>query len=177
MRLSSALMKSHQFRLCREKPVMLLPVIEKLYAGLKAPTNVMEQSIYLRHWKLLRDKFTARRQNTKKVDFEEFLNDLLREMPEKSDVQYHIIMDNYCTHKNLNDWLLVHPNVHFHYTPTSASWLNMVEIWFNIMSRKVLCGASHNSISELTDAIKKYIEAYNENVEPFRWKKREVYGS
>lgn len=113
----------------------------------------------------------------KRVDFEEFLNDLLREMPEKSDVQYHIIMDNYCTHKNLNDWLLVHPNVHFHYTPTSASWLNMVEIWFNIMSRKVLCGASHNSISELTDAIKKYIEAYNENVEPFRWKKREVYGS
>lgn len=98
-------------------------------------------------------------------------------MPEKSDVQYHIIMDNYCIHKNLNDWLLVHPNVHFHYTPTSASWLNMVEIWFNIMSRKVLCGASHNSISELTDAIKKYIEAYNENVEPFRWKKREVYGS
>lgn len=115
--------------------------------------------------------------NKKRVDFVEFLDDLLRDMPEKDDVEYHIIMDNYCTHKNLNSWLSAHPNVHFHYTPTSASWLNMVEIWFNIMSRKVLRGASHNSISELTEAIKNFIQAYNESAEPFRWKKREVHGS
>lgn len=113
----------------------------------------------------------------RKVDFEEFLNDLLRDKPADSDTQYHIIVDNYCTHKNLNNWLSKHPNVHFHYTPTSASWLNMVEIWFNIMSRKVLRGASHNSVLELIEAIKKYISAYNVNAEPFQWKKREVHGA
>lgn len=113
----------------------------------------------------------------RRVDFVEFLDDLLRDMPDRGEVQYHIIMDNYCTHKRLNEWLSAHPNVHFHYTPTSASWLNMVEIWFNIMSRKVLQGASHNSVIELTEAIKKYIAAYNESAEPFRWRKREVHGS
>ena len=110
-------------------------------------------------------------------DFEEFLDDLLESEPGGNEVQYHIIVDNYCTHKRLNDWLEKHPNVHFHYTPTSASWLNEVEIWFNIMSRKVLRGASFDSVSDLVTAIKKFIAAYDEHAEPFRWKKREVKGS
>ena len=88
-----------------------------------------------------------------------------------------MILDNYCIHKRCNEWLDAHQNVFFHYTPTSASWLNMVEIWFNIMSRKVLRGASFDSTSALAEAISAYIGAYNETAEPFIWKKREVRGS
>ncbi|GHU28384.1 hypothetical protein FACS1894152_6040 [Bacilli bacterium] len=93
------------------------------------------------------------------------------------DIQYHVILDNYCIHKNNGEWLEKHKNVHFHYTPTSASRLNQVEIWFNIMSRKVLRGASFESVDCLTSTIKKYIAAYNENARPFVWRKREVRGS
>jgi transposase len=71
----------------------------------------------------------------------------------------------------------VHPNVFFHFTPTSASWLNQVEIWFNIMSRKILRGASFDSVKALSEAILGYIESYNETAKPFVWKKREVSGS
>jgi len=73
--------------------------------------------------------------------------------------------------------LAAHPNVFFHYTPTSASWLNQIEIWFNIMTRKALRGASFDSTKLLSEAIHKFIFAYNETSEPFIWKKREVAGS
>lgn len=115
-----------------------------------------------------------------RMDFQSFLDDLVAEIEESEEnrnKEYHIIMDNYCTHKRNDEWLEKHPNVHFHYTPTSASWLNMVEIWFNIFSRKVLKGASHDSTEQLADAIKKFIEYYNEDCEPFVWRKRTVRGS
>ena len=70
------------------------------------------------------------------------------------------------------------PNVTFHYTPTSESWLNQMEIWFGIMARKVLRGANLTAASKLTqDATEKYIAAYNKVAKPFVWKKREVVGS
>jgi transposase len=112
-----------------------------------------------------------------RVDFQAFMDDLLSELPQQESMEYHVILDNYCTHKKNEAWLEHHPNVFFHYTPTSASWLNMVEIWFNIMSRKVLRGASHDSTEKLCRCIHTYIEAYNETAEPFVWKKREVHGS
>jgi transposase len=66
--------------------------------------------------------------------------------------------------------------VFFHYTPTSASWLNMVEIWFGILSRKSLSGKSFSSTDELGSHIEKFINSYNETARPFIWRKREVRG-
>lgn len=74
-------------------------------------------------------------------------------MPEQ---EVHVILDNYCTHKKNEEWLAAHPLVSFHFTPTSASWLNMVEIWFGIFSRKSLTGASFSSKEELREQIEAY---------------------
>ena len=105
------------------------------------------------------------------------MDDLLKELPVNEMTEYHVILDNYCIHKGCNEWLNAHQNVFFHFTPTSASWLNQVEIWFNIMSRKVLRGASFGNVKDLSEAIMGYIESYNNTAKPFVWKKREVYGS
>ena len=86
-------------------------------------------------------------------------------------------MDNYCTHKKNDAWLEKNNNVHFHYTPTSASWLNQVEVWFGILSRKALRGASFVSKNELRQRIEDFIERYNPTAKPFKWRKREVVGS
>jgi transposase len=86
-----------------------------------------------------------------------------------------VILDNYSTHKKNDEWLAQH--VRFHFTPTSASWLNQVEIWFGILSRKTLRGASFTSTEDLTKAIKAFIAAYNPRAAPFVWRKREVKGS
>lgn len=98
----------------------------------------------------------------------------IAEYPEQ---EVHVILDNYCTHKKNEDWLVKHPLVHFHFTPTSASWLNMVEIWFGIFSRKSLAGASFGSKEELREQIEAFSREYNKNCKPFVWKKREVKGS
>jgi len=113
----------------------------------------------------------------KRVDFLAFMDELLLELPQKESVEYHVILDNYCIHKRCDEWLEANKNVKFHYTPTSASWLNMVEIWFNIMTRKILRGSSFDSTDELSKAMKDYIKYYNRSAEPFIWKKREVAGS
>ena len=135
---------------------------QNLFAALEVATGVV-------HGKTTKAK--------KRVDFLAFMDDLLKELPSDGATEYHVILDNYCIHKRCNEWLDAHQNVFFHYTPTSASWLNMVEIWFNIMSRKVLRGASFDSTGALSEAISAYIGAYNETAEPFIWKKREVKGS
>jgi DDE superfamily endonuclease len=70
-----------------------------------------------------------------------------------------------------------HPNVLFHFTPTSASWLNQVEVWFGIMSRKTLRGASFQNVEQLRKAIEEFIAAYGPEAKPFVWRKREVKGS
>lgn len=113
----------------------------------------------------------------KRVDFLAFMDELLLSFPNSESTEFHIILDNYCIHKRCDQWLEVHKNVHFHYTPTSASWLNMVEIWFNIMTRKILRGSSFDSTDELSKAITDYISYYNQSAKPFIWKKREVSGS
>ena len=73
--------------------------------------------------------------------------------------------------------LLEHENVFFHYTPTYASWMNMVEIWLGILTRKSLRGASFATTEALCGHIRKYIEAYNKTAKPFVWRKREVKGA
>jgi len=135
---------------------------QNLFAALEVATGV------------IRGKTTKAK---KRVDFLSFMDDLLKELPPSEETCYHVILDNYCIHKRCDEWLATNPNVSFHFTPTSASWLNMVEIWFNILSRKVLHGASFDTTSALSEAIMGYINAYNETAEPFIWKKREVNGS
>ena len=114
-------------------------------------------------------------QRKKREDFLEFMDEIVEEMPPRKEI--HVILDNYCTHKKCDKWLEEHPNVHFHFTPTSASWLNQVEIWFSIFSRKTLDGASFKSTEDLAKAIHSFIEVYNSNPRPFKWRKREVKGS
>lgn len=118
---------------------------------------------------------TATSQTKKRPDFLSFMEDVIKEIPENQEV--HVILDNYCTHKKNEAWLAAHPNVFFHFTPTSASWLNQVEIWFGILTRKALRGASFNSVEERTQAIHDFCEVYHENAKPFVWRKREVKGS
>ena len=111
----------------------------------------------------------------KRKDFQSFLEEVLVGGPD--DREIHIILDNYCTHKRNDRWQEKHPNVFFHFTPTSASWLNQVEIWFGILCRKALRGASFDSKESLRKAIEGFIAVYHENAKPFVWKKREVRGS
>lgn len=111
----------------------------------------------------------------KRPDFQAFMDEVVAEIPGHRDI--HVILDNYSTHKKNYDWLARHPNVHFHFTPTSASWLNQVEIWFGILSRKALRGASFSSTDELKGAIEAFMAAYNPHASPFVWRKREVKGS
>ncbi len=115
----------------------------------------------------------------RRVDFLKFMDQVYQEYPSVAagKQELHVIMDNYCIHKKCDEWLQAHPNVQFHYTPTSASWLNMVEIWFNIMTRKVLKHGSFNSTEELAHKIREYIIASTGKAHPFIWKKREVKGS
>lgn len=111
----------------------------------------------------------------KREDFQKFMNEIVAEY--SADQQIHVVLDNYCTHKKNEDWLAAHDNVHFHFTPTSASWLNQVEIWFGIFSRKALRGASFAGPAELRQRIKDFIDHYNPDSKPFKWRKREVVGS
>jgi len=111
----------------------------------------------------------------KRPDFQAFLDDVVAEVPLSQEV--HVILDNYATHKRNDDWLALHPNVHFHFTPTSASWLNQVEIWFGIFTRKSLSGASFQSTEQLTQAIEAFVTSYNKTAAPFVWRKREVRGA
>jgi transposase len=113
--------------------------------------------------------------NKTKEDFLVFMDSVVAEFDKTTEL--HVILDNYATHKKNDKWLEKNPNVKFHYTPTSASWLNMVEIWFGIFSIKSLRGASFNNTEELGEHITTYIEKYNKKCEPFKWKKRDVKGS
>jgi len=110
-----------------------------------------------------------------RVDFQAFMDEVVAD--QAPDDEIHVILDNYCTHKKNDDWLQAHPNVSFHFTPTSASWLNQVEIWFGILTRKTLKGASFNDVKELAQAIDDFCDAWHEKAHPFVWRKRDVRGS
>jgi transposase len=111
----------------------------------------------------------------RREEFLQFMDQIVADAPKEREL--HVILDNYSTHKQCDAWLAQHPNVHFHFTPTSASWLNQVEIWFGILSRKALRGASFKNVAELRQAIEAFIAVYNPKAKPFKWRKREVKGS
>lgn len=107
-------------------------------------------------------------------DFLEFMNEVVADYP--ADLELHIVLDNLNTHKPKHDrWLARHPNVHFHYTPTHASWLNQVEVWFSLLYRAALRDASFTSPWNVRDAIDAYIKVYNPRATPFEWRKAVVH--
>ena len=112
----------------------------------------------------------------KREDFLGFLDGVLAELP--LDKEIHVILDNYSTHKRNYNWLAkFEGRVQFHFTPTSASWLNQIEIVFSLLQRKALSGASFKNKDQLREAIEAFIQKHNERAKPFRWRKREVKGS
>jgi len=109
----------------------------------------------------------------RREEFLQFMDQVVSETD--SDQELHVILDNGCPHKKCEAWLAEHPNVHLYYTSTSASWLNLVEVWFGIMSRKTLRGASRvGSIEVLRQAIEDFMAAYNPGAKPFQWRKRQA---
>lgn len=106
-------------------------------------------------------------------EFLDFMNQAVAAHPGR---ELHVIVDNLTSHKPKHDrWRVRHPNVHFHYTPTHASWINQVECWFSILSRQALQGASFTSVAELRKAIDRFVANYNQTAVPFEWTKRVVH--
>jgi transposase len=91
----------------------------------------------------------------RRIEFLEFMDQIAVYQP--INLEIHVILDNYYIHKRYDEWLKAHNNFYFHYTPTSSSWLNMVEIWFGIMTRKALKGSSFTSRENLIQAINDFI--------------------
>jgi len=105
------------------------------------------------------------------AEFLDFIKQVDAQVPKNLDV--HIIMDNYATHKTaaIRAWLARRPHYHVHFTPTSASWINQVERWFAELTRKKLRRGVHTSTSQLEADIRSFIERHNENPKPYKWTK------
>ena len=112
-------------------------------------------------------------QRRRRIEFLDFMNDIVAA---HASTAIHVVLDNLNTHKPKNDrWLKRHPTVRFHFTPTRASWLNQVEIWFSILEGKSLRGASFTSVKQLKEHIDAFIQAYNQSATPFVWTKAKVH--
>lgn len=106
---------------------------------------------------------------------QEFLKFLRRiDRGTSQELAIHCIIDNYTTHKHsqVKSWLQKHPRFHFHFIPTSSSWLNLVERWFAEISRKQIRRGTFRSVKELTDTIDNYIRLHNQKPVPFVWTKK-----
>lgn len=127
-----------------------------LFAALDVATGRVHTQLHSRH---------------RSTEFKKFLNHLDREVPDELEV--HLILDNYSTHKTpeIHRWLLRHPRFVLHFTPTSSSWLNLVERWFAELTTKKLRRSSHASVNELADDITSWTNAWNANPTPYRWVK------
>jgi len=102
-------------------------------------------------------------------EFLSFLNHIDANVP--ADLEIHLIVDNYATHKHpqVKQWLARRPRYHIHYTPTHASWLNQVEIWFGIITRQAIRRGSFRKVKELVQRIETFVEQYNPQAHPFAW--------
>jgi transposase len=124
-----------------------------LFAALEVATGRVTDHCYPRH---------------RHEEFLAFLKLVARAYPRR---ELHVVVDNYATHKHpaVQAWLARHPRVRLHFTPTSASWLNLVEIFFAITSRQALRRGDFPSVAELVAAIGRFCDAWNERCRPFRW--------
>jgi transposase len=102
-------------------------------------------------------------------EFLTFLRTIDREVP--AGLEIHLILDNYSTHKheNVNTWLAKHPRFHLHFTPTSSSWMNMIERWFGKLTDKAIRRGIFHNVPALIAAIEAYLEANNNDPQPFVW--------
>jgi len=104
------------------------------------------------------------------LEFIAFLESLARRYPQQ---QLHLICDNYGTHKHpaVRHWLTAHRRFHFHFTPTSASWLNLVERWFALITGQAIRRGSFDSVRRLERSIMRWLAHWNHHAKPFRWTK------
>jgi transposase len=105
------------------------------------------------------------------AEFRRFLDAIDAAAP--ADLDIHLIMDNYATHKapTIKAWLAKRPRYHVHFTPTYASWLNQVERWFALLTERQIKRGAHRSVAQLEDAITAFIASHNQDPKPFRWTK------
>jgi putative transposase len=112
---------------------------------------------------------TQCRQRHRHQEYLGFLREIEKNVPETLEV--HIIVDNYATHKHprVKRWFAVRPRFHVHFTPTYASWLNQVEIWFNRITQRAIRRGTFRSVKELVEKIDQYVQASNTHAQPFIW--------
>jgi transposase len=104
-------------------------------------------------------------------EFKKFLTAIDKAVP--SDLDVHLVADNYGTHKTpeIQAWLARHPRFHMHFTPTGSSWLNQVERWFGVLTDKLIRRGVHTSVQTLEKDIQQWIRTWNTNPRPFTWVK------
>lgn len=102
-------------------------------------------------------------------EFLAFLKHIEANVP--SDLDVHLVVDNYATHKHskVRNWLAARPRYHIHYVPTYSSWLNQVEIWFNIITQKAIRRGTFKSVKQLVGKIERFVENHNAKSKPFAW--------
>ena len=128
-----------------------------LFAALEVATGMVKAGHYSRR---------------RRREFLAFMNEVVSSYPKQ---EIHVVLDNLSSHKpKVDNWLARHKNIHLHYTPTHASWLNQIEIWFSILVRQALRGGSFTSPRQVREAIDYFIHAHNEKAAPFEWRKKEV---
>src|SRR6266511_3807715 len=126
-----------------------------LFAALEVATGKVTDACYDRHGK---------------AEFLAFLKKVARAYPRR---ELHVVVDNYHTHKHddINAWLAKHPRITLHFTPTSGSWLNLVEVFFGIITRQAIRRGTFTSVKELVAAITRFIDGWNDRCHPFTWTK------
>jgi transposase len=114
---------------------------------------------------------TATKRRHRAEEFKAFLTEIDKNVP--ADLEVHLVLDNSSTHKTpaIHTWLLRHPRFHLHFTPTSSSWLNLVERWFAELTRKLLQRSAHRSVNTLEKDLKAWAKGWNEDPRPFVWRK------
>jgi transposase len=127
-----------------------------LYAALNVQSGQVIGSLHQRH---------------RAVEFLKFVKTIDREVPDHLTV--HLVLDNASSHKTpkVQRWLAAHPRFHLHFTPTSSSWINLVERWFSELTTKLLKRGAHRSVRALNADIRQWIETWNENPRPYVWTK------
>ena len=105
-----------------------------------------------------------------KAEFLDFLKHIAKAYPRR---KLHVVLDNYHTHKHndINRWLATNPRITLHFTPTSGSWLNLVEVFFGIITTQAIRRGSFDNVKQLVAAIRAFIDGYNNRCRPFIWTK------
>ncbi|AXH96618.1 IS630 family transposase [Ornithinimicrobium avium] len=107
-------------------------------------------------------------------EFLAFLKQVARAYPDTGDgTELHLVMDNYAAHKRVEvrDWLAANPRIHVHFTPTSGSWLNLVEVWFGIIERQAIHRGTFRFVKDLNAKIRAFVDGWNDRCHPFVWTK------